>query len=319
MSMPVGRITYLHLEPLSFEEFLRAQGTETLLTYIQEIIPPFTIPMAIHQSLQDHFKRYLQIGGMPAAVSRWVKDQSIESVTMLQQDLLATYRDDFFKYKGRIDVQKLDTLLKAIPSQLGQKFMYSKADPSIQAPAGKQILSLFNKARLCHIIQSSAGNGIPLAAEVKNKAFKQIFLDIGLINRFLGAGLSLSKAASDGRTTEQIVGQMLRCLFPFYIEPSLYYWQREEKGSNAEIDYLIEHKNQIIPIEVKSGSTGTLKSLHLFMDTKHLSFAVRINNDIPSITPVKIKNTSQTEIFYTLLSIPFYLTGQIHRLLDESI
>jgi len=319
VSMPVGRITYLHLEPLSFEEFLYAQGGEALLTYIEKIPPPFAIPMAIHQSLQEHFRLYLQIGGMPAAVSRWIEDQSIESVITLQQDLLATYRDDFFKYKGRIDVQKLDTLLKAVPSQLGEKFICSKADPSIQSPAAKQILSLFNKARLCHVVQSSAGNGVPLAAEVKSKAFKQIFLDIGLANRFLGTSFSFSKTTIEGGISEQVVGQMLRCLFPFYREPTLYYWQREEKGSSAEIDYLIEHRDNIIPIEVKSGSTGSLKSLHFFMNAKHLSLAVRINNDLPSITPIKIKNADKTEISYTLLSIPFYLTNQIHRLLDGEL
>lgn len=100
------------------------------------------------------------------------------------------------------------------------------------------------------------------------------------------------------------------------MEPSLYYWQREEKESNAEIDYLIEHKNHVVPIEVKSGSTGSLKSLHLFMKAKNLSIAVRINDDQPSITPVKVTNSDGTVTSYTLLSIPFYLTGQIHRLLD---
>ncbi|MCX7337978.1 MAG: AAA family ATPase [Alphaproteobacteria bacterium] len=316
-SMPVGRITYLHLEPLSFEEFLCAQGLETLLDYIRKITLPFAIPIAIHQSLQNHFRRYLQIGGMPAAVSRWIDDQSIESIMILQQDLLSTYRDDFFKYKGRIDVQRLDTLLKAIPSQLGEKFVCSKADPSIQSSAAKQILSLFNKARLCHVVQNSSGNGVPLAAEVKDKAFKQIFLDTGLANRFLGTNFSFSKTTIEGGISEQVVGQMLRCLFPFYQEPALYYWRREEKGSSAEIDYLLEHKDHIIPIEVKSGSTGSLKSLHFFMNLKHLSLAVRINNDLPSVTPVAVKNTDKAETSYTLLSIPFYLTGQIHRLLND--
>ena len=244
---------------------------------------------------------------MPAAVSMWISQDS-DAAMSGQQDLLATYRDDFFKYKGRIDVQKLDKLFAAIPHQLGKKFTCSKADPSIQSPTAKQILSLFNKARLCHSVQSSAGNGVPLAAEVKDKAFKQIFLDTGLVNRSLG-NLSLSKTIIEGGISEQVVGQMLRCLFPFNVEPALYYWQREEKGSNAEIDYLIEHNNRVIPIEVKSGSTGSLKSLHLFMKTKNLPIAVRINDDLPNITPKRVTS-------YTLLSIPFYLTGQVHRLLD---
>lgn len=318
VSMPVGRVTYLHLEPLSFEEFLRAQDTEIILaSYIENMTPPWSIPLAIHQKLHDQFRKYLQVGGMPAVVASWIKKRSMEPVVTLQQDLLAAYRDDFFKYKGRIDVQKLDTLLKAVPAQLGQKFVFSKADQSIQTSTAKQILSLFNKARLCHIVQSSAGNAIPLAAEVKDKAFKQIFLDVGLVNRFLGDDLSFARMTTEGGVSEQIVGQMLRCLFPFYIEPSLYYWQREEKGSNAEIDYLIEYKKNIIPIEVKSGNTGSLKSLHLFMEMKQFPLAIRINSELPSVHHVQVKGVKKEEVSYTLLSIPFYLTGQIYRLLDH--
>jgi predicted AAA+ superfamily ATPase len=314
-SMPVGRITYMHLEPLSFEEFLCACGKETLLMYIKDIIPPFIIPSAIHQSLTDLFRRYIFVGGMPAAVASWVKDQSMDSVINIQQDLLSTYRDDFFKYKGRFDVNKLDKLLKAIPLQLGKKFVYSKADESIQSPSAKQILSLFNKARLSYSVEGCSGNGVPLAGEAQTKFSKQIFLDVGLANRFLGNNFSSLSTIIEGGISEQVVGQMLRCLFSFYVEPKLYYWQREEKGSSAEIDYLIEHEKLVVPIEVKSGSTGSLKSLHLFMNLKNLPIALRINNDLPSITPVRIKNADKTEVSYTLLSIPFYLTGQIHRLL----
>jgi len=315
-SMPVGRISYMHLEPLSFEEFLHGCGKETLLTYIRNIKPPFVIPSAIHEKLQDGFRTYVCVGGMPAVVANWIKNQSIEDVINIQQDLLTTYRDDFFKYKGRIDVHKLDTILKAVPLQLGEKFVYSKADSSIQSAVGKQILSLFNKARLCHGVQSSSGNGVPLGAEVKEKAFKEIFLDVGLAGRSLGNGFSMPQTTTEGGISEQVAGQMLRTLFPPYEEPSLYYWQREEKPSNAEIDYLIEHGKQVIPVEVKSGSTGSLKSLHLFMDLKKSTIAVRINNDFPSITAVSVKGRDGQNLSYTLLSIPFYLTGQIHRLLD---
>ena len=313
-SMPVGRITYMHLEPLSFEEFLCAKNEELLLGYIRglTIATLHEIPIAIHHKLQDYFRIYTQIGGMPAAVSAWI-DHGINRTMSIQEDLIATYRDDFFKYKGRIDVQKLDTLLRSVPAQLGEKFVCSKADSSIQSVAAKQILSLFNKARLCHNVQHSAGNRVPLAAEVKDKAFKQIFLDVGLANRVLR---NLSTHPFIDGIGEQIVGQMLRCLFPFYIEPALYYWHREEKGANAEIDYLIEHKGSVVPIEVKSGSTGSLKSLHLFMYIKKLPLAVRINDDLPSITKVKTKQRDGGEGLYTLVSIPFYLTGEIHRLLD---
>jgi len=316
-SMPVGRVTYMHLEPLSFEEFLHACGHQKLLEYIQTIESPFSIPQVIHEKLQENFRNYLYIGGMPGVVKHWINNQSIENVMITQEDLLATYRDDFFKYKGRIDVERLDKILKAVPKQLGEKFVYARADSSIQAAAGKQILSLFNKARLCHSVESSNANGVPLSAEAKGKAFKEIFLDVGLVNRALGNSFPFSKTVVQGGISEQVVGQLLRTLTPFYVEPSLFYWQQDKNQSNAEIDYVIEHENRVIPIEVKSGTTGSLKSLHLFMRTKNFTHAIRINDDLPSITPVNIKDIDPKGFSYTLLSIPFYLTGQIHRLLNS--
>lgn len=313
-SMPVGRITHMYLEPLSFEEFLTAGGAEQLIIYTQQLLPRsfHEIPIAIHHKIQDHFRNYIQIGGMPDSVSKWVNEGATASM-IIQEDLIATYRSDFFKYKGRIDAQKLDILLRSVPAQLGEKFVYSKTDTSMKSAMAKQILSLLNKAGLCHSVQHSSGSSSSLAAETKNKSFKQIFLDVGLANRLLGnSSYPLIKGIA-----EQVVGQMLRCLFPLYVEPALYYWNREERGSSAEIDYLIEHNGIIIPIEVKSGSTGSLKSLHLFMHIKKLSLAVRINDDLPSVTKVKTLLNNGTEVSYTLLSIPFYLTGQIHRLLDD--
>ena len=239
-SMPVGRITYMHLEPLSFEEFLLACGQEVLLEYIQQITPPFQIPLALHQKLKDFFRYYVFIGGLPASVLSWTKEQSLEEIQSIQQDLLSTYRDDFFKYKGRFDVEKFHKMLQAIPVQLGQKFVYARVDASLQSQAAKQILALLDKARLSCRVRISSGNGVPLGGEVKDRGFKQIFLDVGLANRSLGNTFSLANTVIEGGISEQVVGQMLRCLFPFNVEPSLYYWEREEKGSSAEIDYLID-------------------------------------------------------------------------------
>lgn len=110
------------------------------------------------------------------------------------------------------------------------------------------------------------------------------------------------------------------CLEPFippYIEPHLYYWSRDQKGSSAELDYIIEHKNSIVPIEVKSGRTGSLKSLHLFMGAKMLPFAIRVNSDYPSLVDVNVLDSTQQSVSYRLLSLPFYLISEIRRLIDE--
>jgi uncharacterized protein len=111
---------------------------------------------------------------------------------------------------------------------------------------------------------------------------------------------------NSGGMAEQLVGQQLRTIMPAYIPPSLYYWQRGKKGAEAEVDYIIQHENQIIPLEVKAGKTGTLKSLHQFMKEKKKTVAVRVNSDVPSLCPIEVKDFLGDTIEYRLLSVPFY-------------
>lgn len=328
-SMPVGRITYLHLEPLSFEEFLLAKGKESLYDYLQKYQFETLIPSIIHEQLMSIFKEYIVVGAMPAAVSNWIDNKSMAQVQKIQNDLLATYRDDFAKYAKRLSLNKLDEIMMSVPRRLGQKYVYSKVNPALNSQTVKQVLSLFNKARVCHRVSGCSANGIPLLSELKEKYFKQLFLDVGLCYAALG-GLGSTEYGelqkidelifvNNGAVAEQVVGQLLRTINPFYIEPALYYWHRDEEGSNAEIDYVIQHENRVIPIEVKAGSAGSLKSLHLFMESKQKDLAIRVNSNLPNRSLVKVKGRSGEEVDYTLLSIPFYLIGQVHRLLGEEI
>ncbi len=323
-SMPVGRISYMHLEPLSFEEFLLAREKKTLHDYLTEYNITNVMPLAIHEQITSLFKEYLLVGGLPAVVMSWITERSFNKVSKIQHDLIATYRDDFAKYKGRIAIERLDEVMSAVPKMLGQKFIFSKVNSSVQSSTMKHIVNLLEKARICHRVFASAANGVPLAAEIKEKYFKEIFLDTGLCSMMLGLSLNEINAANEitlinhGGIAEQVVGQLLRTINPPYVEPALYYWLREEKGSNAEIDYVIQHGSNVIPIEVKAGSTGTLKSLHFYMGLKKSPIAIRINSDVPSKTNVEIKDHRGVKIQYVLISIPFYLTGQIHRLLEET-
>lgn len=324
-SMPVGRIGYMYLEPLSFEEFLDALGLSELRKFLQSYQLNKTIPLAIHTQLISKVKEYLVIGGMPAAVSSWSSHTNLEALNQIHFDLLATYRDDFAKYRGRLSTERLEDLLASVPHQLGKKFMYSHANPEINTPPLKQALTLLNRARICHQVFATAANGLPLNAELKDKFFKVILLDCGLASAELGLSLHQLKSVSElalinsGGIAEQLVGQQLRALFPPYAPPSLNYWQRTEQGANAEIDYVIQHGSKVIPVEVKAGTTGTLKSLHQFIHRKEGKFAVRINSDYPSITPVKVKTSDGSRVEYTLLSLPFYLLGQLHRFIEALI
>lgn len=321
-SMPVGRITYMHMEPMSFEEFLLALNKNGLLEYLHAFNWENKIPAGIHQQLMDLFKEYLIIGGMPAAVLSWVSERSLIKVSRVQQDLLATYRDDFNKYHGRIDIQRLHEVFTAIPEMLGTKFICSHVNPDLQARTVKQALDLLCKARVCHSIIACEANGVPLAARLNKHFFKTIFLDVGLCSAALGLTIGqLAKVdevvlINKGGLAEQVVGQLLRTVnFPF-IEPELFYWLREEKGATAEIDYVIQYGNNVFPIEVKAGSSGSLKSLHLFMGQKKLSIAFRVNSDFPSKTIVEVKDQIGNQVKYTLYSLPFYLIGQINRILS---
>lgn len=229
--------------------------------------------------------------------------------------LLATYRDDFAKYPGRILQELLDEILTTVPKLLGEKFVFSRANKDVSSETLKKALQLLCMARVCHKVYATHGNGLPIGANIKNNFIKAIFLDLGLVSSFLDIKLHQIKKLDDltlvnkGGLAEQAVGQLLRTIEPCYIEPQLYYWLREEKGSSAEIDYLIQLEGRVIPIEVKSGSTGSLKSLHYFMHLKGLQYAVRINADLPSTVMVNAKIHSGESVHYQLLSIPFYLIG----------
>jgi uncharacterized protein len=321
-SMPVGRIRYMHLEPCSFEEFLQASDKHLLMDYLISFQWGIEIPQAIHEQLMTHFKEYIVIGGMPAAINSWLNKRSLREVNQVHHDLMATYRDDVAKYKGRLATDRLEEVMVTVPRRIGEKFVYSKVNSSIQSSTIKQALDLLCKARICHRVIGCAANGVPLSAEIQDKYLKVIFLDVGLCSAALGLSLDQFFLTQEiglinkGGIAEQVVGQILRTISPPYIEPTLYYWHRDEKGSAAEVDYVIQHGHRVIPLEVKAGSTGSLKSLHLFMGLKHFPLAARVNSDIPSKMDIHVKDHRGNAISYTLLSVPFYLLGQLHRLLN---
>ncbi|MGD9152242.1 MAG: AAA family ATPase [Gammaproteobacteria bacterium] len=322
-SMPVGRISYLHLEPLTFEEFLLAKGQKKLFEFIQNFSWQNSIPKLIHEKLLSLFKEYIIIGGMPAVTASWIKNNSPVEINRLHHELLTAYKDDFAKYAGKISTVRLEEVLTAFSQMLGKKFIYNKVNKEVSYTSIKNALQLLVKAGICHQVISTAANGIPLGAEINTKFFKVIGIDVGLVSAALKLGLHQMDSITEinlinsGGIAEQVVGQLLRTIEPGYIEPSLYYWVREQKNSAAEVDYLIQHQNKIIPIEVKAGSTGTLKSLHFFMALKKLQTAVRINSDVPTITQINTKIHNGSTIKYQLISIPFYLTQQLYRLLES--
>lgn len=322
-SMPVGRISYLHINPLSFEEFLNAKKNERLVSFFKTFQLQDEIPSVLHDDFMSLFREYLVVGGMPAAVNAWIGKNSLREVAIAHSELVLSYREDFAKYARKIPTRYLEETFSAIPHMLGQKFVYSHVNSDVKATVMKDALNLLCKARVCYKVNAIPANGLPLLAGVDHRRFKVEFIDVGLVSTLLELRLDQIQATKDvnlinqGALSEQVVAQLLRCTVPEYIEAHNYYWAREEKSSNAEVDYIISHHGDIIPVEVKSGTTGSLKSLHLFMQLKQRKLAVRINSDVPSFANVNVKSYDSKPVSYELLSIPFYLIEQLPRLLDS--
>lgn len=322
-SMPVGRVTYAYLEPLSFEEFLLANDYQQLNDFLAQWNINDVIPEPIHATLSNLLREYFFVGGMPEAISSWINKRSLLEINKIHQDLLTSFRNDFAKYAKRVAHHRLDEVIQSIPNQLGEKFQYRRVNSDISSTQIKQALEQLCTARLCQKIQDTSASGLPLGANINAKIFKVILLDIGLVSSLLGLSFhenmmdKTNRLINEGGLAEQFIGQALKTLSPFYVDPHLYYWVREEKTSSAELDYLITLNEKIIPIEVKAGSTGKLKSLHLFMALRDLSLAVRFNSDKPSLTTVSTKSSINKIASYQLLSLPMYLSNQLFRVLEQ--
>lgn len=318
-SVPVGRIEYFHLGPVSFKDFLIAEGEEAIVQFIQSVGVTDAIPEPIHQRCLELTKQFWLIGGMPAVVAHYAEHHDFEEINNIKHNILQSYQEDFYKY-GRIkQVPLLRRVFSMLPGVIGQKIKYAQLDPDSKSTQVKEAVNYLNLAKVIHLVYHSHANGMPLRAEINTKIFKTIFLDIGLLSTALGlSDLSIIHAPdwawiNRGSLAEQFIGQALFQLAPAYQSPELHYWVREQAQSAAEIDYVWQYENQIVPIEVKAGKTGRLKSLHYGIQEKHWPYAVRFNTDKPSILDETTKLPGHAPFSYRLLSLPFYLVGELNR------
>jgi predicted AAA+ superfamily ATPase len=314
--MPVGRIQSLYLNPLSFKEFLTGTHNNALRALLEQANLEQTIEPIYHNMLLEQVKSYMALGGMPGVLSIYTDSEvvahgqmapgyDLEECRLMQATLLSTYRNDFGKYAKHSQIKQVQSVFEKAPGMIGDHFKYSKVDPDVRSYQIKQALELLEDARLIHSVYSTAASGIPLATLVNEKKFKIIFLDIGLMG--YASHISAEWLLKDiillnrGAMAEQFVGQELLAYSPIYEEGHLYFWCREKKSSMAEVDFLTTVGAQIIPIEVKTGSTGQLKSLHLLMNEKNLKLGIRISQN-----PLSFDGK--------ILSVPFYMVGEIPRL-----
>lgn len=321
-SMPVGRIEYLHLGPMNFNEYLRGLGRDSLAQEIEIFDPRGNFPAAIHNEAMRLYREFLVVGGMPGVVRTYAVTGSFLEAEREQQSILSTYRDDFGKYGSRIDRNLLDRIFSRLPAQVGKKLKYANLSADNAAADVKKALHPLKMAGIFKPVTHSSGNGLPLGAEDNPKFIKPLFLDVGLLSRALGTKFSeinsfdMATLINSGCLTEQFVGQHLLYSRMPWEEPELFYWSREKRQSEAEVDYLIAHGGRVIPVEVKAGKTGTLKSLSVFLAEKRLDLAVRLNADLPSVHDAALAIPGNSGS-YRLLSLPVYAVDQIGRCLEQ--
>jgi len=296
--VPVGRIQYLYMKPMSFIEFLLAKKENELIKFIKNINNLQKIPDAIHKKLNNLIRKYFIIGGMPAVVNEYINTQDVLKCQRIQQSIINTYIDDFSKYSKVLKHQYLKKIFNSVPSMVGNKFVYSKVDNTIKSRVLKNAEELLEQAGIIYKIKRTSGAGLPLEAGVKENFFKLIFLDVGLFHAISGIYSETIKekdftAIFKGTVAEQFVGQELIVYQSPYIKPNLYYWAREARNSNAEIDYLFTKKGKIIPSEIKSGEKGTLKSLIMFIKKFNTEKALKISQ-------------AKYSIDEPIINLPFY-------------
>ncbi|GHT05994.1 ATPase [Bacteroidia bacterium] len=275
-SFGVGRVRSLFLYPFSFEEYLRAMDLDTLAGALQKASPEKPLFDGVHQKLVQHLIYFILIGGMPEVVATYVKTRSLLECQSVLDDLMLSLLDDFSKYKSRVPTARLREVFSSVIDQTGGKFIYSKADSNSNLQQIKESMSLLELAGIIYPVTYTSANGIPLGATVNTKFRKYLIYDTGILQRFLRLDVSqilLGEGIiqiNKGALAELFVGLELLKAAPSSNPTQLYYWLREKRGSEAEVDYVIQYDQEAIPLEVKSGTKGSMQSMYQFFIGKKI-------------------------------------------------
>ena len=287
-SFGVGRIHSMYMFPMTFDEFLLANGEQLLLDARGQANIDAPLPTPLHEKLIGLMRTFMLVGGMPESVVKWVQTHDFLQCQEVQDDIITGYEADFPKYKKKVDPQLLIATMKSAATQATKKFVYSRVPGEYKTAEVKKALDLLIKAGVLVPVTHSSGNGLPLGDEADESIRKILLLDTGLMLRLLNMTMGdtsaitaqiLTATAADlvnkGPMAEMLAGlELLHYLTP-NLHHDLYYWVRQAKNSTAEIDYLLSRDMKVLPFEVKAGVQGGMKSLWDFMREKKLDQAVR--------------------------------------------
>lgn len=308
-SFPVGRVEFLYLHPFSFLEYLEAAApfvAERLLLFDLQN-PPGELE---HKELLKWVRRYLFVGGMPSAVKASLQEASLLESQRIHHRILQAYESDFGKYAKRTQHKYLQMIFQKAPAMVAQVLKYSRLDGKTRSRELKPALDLICHAGLLQRIMATTAAGVPLHAHLKEDRFKLLYLDVGLLQtatkvdatHFFDEEILQINA---GMLAEQFVGQELLAYSPPYQNSPLLFWERTGGGA-AEVDFVTTVGSTIIPLEVKAGATGSLRSLHSFLAEKKGKLGVRISEHLLTLHD-------------NIVSIPFYLLSRLDQLVSQAI
>ncbi len=266
ISFPVGRVQFSRLHPLCFAEYLQATGNNEAANIV--LGSQQTVSQTIHEFLCEEFRRYFFVGGMPESVLAYVETGSMRESFEVQAEICDTYRLDFSKYSSHADKYCLNAVLTTVAQSVGQQIKYSRLADGYSNPTLKKAFNLLCLANVIRKVPSVDPSGLPLGATAAANIFKALMVDIGLMRHLTGMPVDVEYGKADllniyrGAMAEQFVGQEMASSQ----KEDIYYWSRRVKSSSAEVDCMAVIDGRIHPVEVKSGASGRLKSLHLFLE-----------------------------------------------------
>lgn len=315
ISFPVGRVEYVYLYPVTFEEFLLASQEKTCWDLIQNTPPEYA-----HSKLLELFHIYTMLGGMPEVLASFIEHHDWVALLSIYESLLIGYQDDAEKYaQNKKQATIIRHLIAHAPLQAGSRIKFQNFGQSNYGSRDvAEAMRILEKALLIKLIYPTTALKPPFEPDHK-KSPKLQFLDTGIVNYSVGLHRELFKITDlqniyQGKIIEHIVGQQLLGTYTVHSN-QLLFWVREKSQSNAEIDFVIPHGRRLIPIEVKSGTSGTLRSLHSFIDhSEENRFAIRLYSGKIS----REKACSREGKVFDLLHLPYYLSGQLHRYIEPA-
>ncbi len=315
LQIPVGRVQYLYMFPMTFSEFLRA-GNRELADYLASCTDFSGVSSSLHQECMRYFKYYLLIGGMPEVVKEYWDGTSISDLAPIYESLMTGFMDDIHKYASSAEAKYLRLVLQHAPRFAGTRIKYENfANSGYRSRDMKRAFDLLVATNLVTCVSGCPSRGLPLTPNLK-KSPKLLFLDVGLVNYASEMRHEILQAEAveslyKGRITEQAVGQQLLALNA-QRRQDVHYWYRDKPGSVAEVDFILTHQGRIYPIEVKAGKTGVLRSVHTYMNEAETECAFRIHSGRYDQNEIATRNGKR----FTLTSCPFYLMERLLSMPD---